>query len=84
MSKFRQLSYKQRPILETLLNEGYKLCDITSKLNRNSHGIVYEIKKHRQLFVRKSQRNKCEIQNSCKKQHLWIRVVFTHSSPLSA
>ena len=70
MCKGSQLSLKQRQILESLLNEGTKLCDIASELHRDPRGIAYEIKSHRQLFVRKNQRNKCGIQDKCKKVRL--------------
>ena len=70
MCKGSQLSLKQRQILESLLNEGTKLCDIASELHRDPRGIAYEIKTHRQLFVRKNQRNKCGIQDKCKKVRL--------------
>lgn len=70
MCKGSQLSLKQRQILESLLNEGSKLCDIASELHRDPRGIAYEIKTHRQLFVRKNQRNKCGIQDKCKKGRL--------------
>lgn len=70
MCKGSQLSLKQRQILESLLNEGAKLCVIASELHRDPRGIAYEIKSHRQLFVRKNQRNKCGIQDKCKKVRL--------------
>ena len=65
-----QLSLKQRLILESLLDEGTKLCVIASQLHRDPRGIAYEIRSHRQLFVRKNQRNKCGIQDKCKKKRL--------------
>ena len=46
-----QLSLKQRLILESLLDEGTKLCVIASQLHRDPRGIAYEIRSHRQLFV---------------------------------
>lgn len=54
MCKGSQLSLKQRQILESLLNEGAKLCVIASELRRDPRGIAYEIRTHRQLFVRKN------------------------------
>ena len=65
-----QLSLKQRLILESLLDEGTKLCVIASQLHRDPRGIAYEIRSHRQLFVRKNQRNKCGIQDKCKMKRL--------------
>ena len=70
MSKAGQLSLKQRYLLESLLNEGSKLCTIASALDRDPRGIAYEIKSHRQLFVRKNQRNQCGIQDKCQKVRL--------------
>lgn len=70
MCKGSQLTLKQRNILESLLNESYKLCDIASTLERDPRGIKYEIMNHRSLFVRKNQRNKCGIQHQCKKKRL--------------
>ena len=70
MCKGSQLTLKQRNLLETLLNEGTKLCDIAYELNRDPRGIAYEIRTHRQLFIRKNQRNKCGIQKNCKKMRL--------------
>ena len=67
MRKAGQLSLKQRYLLESLLNEGSKLCTIASALDRDPRGIAYEIKTHRQLFVRKNQRNQCGIQDKCQK-----------------
>ena len=69
-----RLSLKQRLIIVSLLNEGNKLYVIASILHRDSHGIAYEIKAHHQLFVRKNQRNKCGIQDKCKKKRLCITV----------
>lgn len=70
MRKAGQLSLKQRYLLESLLNEGSKLCTIASALDRDPRGIAYEIKSHRQLFVRKNQRNQCGIQDKCQKVRL--------------
>ena len=39
-----QLSLKQRLILESLLDEGTKLCVIASQLHRDPRGIAYEIR----------------------------------------
>lgn len=70
MCKGSQLTLKQRNLLESLLNEGHKLCVIADELHRDPRGIVYEIKTHRQLFARKNQRNKCGIQDKCVKKRL--------------
>lgn len=70
MCKGSQLTLHQRTILESLLNENAKLCDIACQLNRDPRGIAYEIRTHRQLFIRKNQRNKCGIQDKCMKKRL--------------
>lgn len=70
MCKGSQLTLKQRNILETLLNEDHKLCDIASVLDGYPRGIRYEIMTHRTLFIRKNQINKCGIQLQCKRKRL--------------
>ncbi|NBL00490.1 MAG: IS30 family transposase [Erysipelotrichia bacterium] len=70
MSNGSQLTFKEREHLEFLLNEGKSLSVIALELNRDPRGIKYEIIHHRELFVRKNQRNKCGIQITCKKKRL--------------
>lgn len=70
MSNGSQLTLKERNRLEILLNENAKLCVIAQELDRDPRGIKYEILQHRELFVRKNQRNKCGIQHTCKKKRL--------------
>ena len=61
-----QRSLKQHLILESILNESGRLCAIASQFHRDPRSIAYEIKVHRQLFVRKNQRNKCSLQDKYK------------------
>ena len=61
MSNRSQLTLKERNRLEILLNENANLCVIAQELDCDPRGIKYEIMQHRELFVRKKQRNKCGI-----------------------
>lgn len=69
-AKGSHLTLQDRQHLETCLNENMKLCDIAASLERDPRGIKYEILHHRSLFVRKNLRNKCGIQDKCKKKRL--------------
>lgn len=69
-NSIHHLSFKQRQVIETLLNESYKLCDIANELHRDPRGIKKEIFNHRQLSVRQNAKNKCGIQISCKKSRM--------------
>lgn len=80
MCKGSQLTLKQRNILETLLNEGHKLCDITSILDRYPRVIRYEIMTHRALFIRKNQRNNAAFSISVSKKDYAIIVIRAYAN----
>ena len=71
MSKSSHLQLEDRNLIEEMLNDNHKLCEISIALSgRDPRGIKYEIMQHRKLTVRANAKNPCGIQHKCKVKRL--------------